>query len=78
VDDRVNLGVLVKDIIKGLLVCNIHLIETWSLASDELDAVDNFLVSIVEVVDNDNIVVGLEEGDDGERTNVAAATIERC
>lgn len=74
-DDRVNLGVLVEDIVESLLVGNVHLVELWSLSSDELNAVDDFIVGVVEIVDNDNVVVGLEEGDDSERTNVAAATV---
>lgn len=45
------------------------------MASDELDAVDDFGRGVVEVVDDDNLVASFEESDDGEGANVAAATI---
>lgn len=74
VDDRVNLGVLLEDIVKGLLVCNVHAVEVRTLAGEHLNAVDDLGGAIGEVVDDDDFVVGLEEGDDGEGTDVAAAT----
>jgi hypothetical protein len=45
------------------------------LAADELDAIDDLLGGVVEIVDDDNLVVCLEEGKCCERTNVASATV---
>jgi hypothetical protein len=50
------------------------LVEGWSLAADELNAVDDFWRGVVEVVDNDDLVVGLEESKSCEGANVASAT----
>jgi len=55
-----------KDIVQGLLVRNVHVVELRALSGDELDAVDDFLLRVVEVVDDDDIVVGLEQGKDCE------------
>jgi len=66
VDDRVDLWVFGKDIVQGLLVRNVHVVELRALSGDELDAVDDFLLRVVEVVDDDDIVVGLEQGKDCE------------
>ena len=65
-NDRVDLWVFREDFVQGLLVCNVHVVEGRALSGDELDAVDDFLLSIVEVVDDDDIVVGLEKGKDCE------------
>ena len=44
------------------------------MASDELNAVYDFRGGIVEVVDNDDFVVGLKKGERRERANVAGST----
>jgi len=46
-----------------------------ALAGDELNAVENFVRGIVEIVDNDDFIASLKEGDTGEGANVAAATV---
>jgi len=66
VDDRVDLWVFREDVVQGLLVRNVHVVELRALSGDELDAVDDFLLRVVEVVDDDDIVVGLEQGKDCE------------
>ena len=65
-DDRVDLWVFREDVVQGLLVRNVHVVELRALSGDELDAVDDFLLRVVEVVDDDDIVVGLEQGKDCE------------
>jgi hypothetical protein len=44
-----------------------------SLARDELDAVDDLFGGVVEVVDDDHFVVGLEQGQGCEGADVARA-----
>lgn len=75
VDDIVDVWVLVEDSVQRLLVRNIDLLVLWSLSADELDAVEDLVGGVVEVVDNDDLVVGFEKRKGGERANVARATI---
>jgi hypothetical protein len=74
VDDIVNVWVLGKDLVQRGLVGDVALVEGWPLAADELDAVDDFLGGVVEVVDDDDLVVCLEERERCEGANVASAT----
>lgn len=73
-DDIVNVRVLLEDLVEGSLVLDVELVELGSLAADELDAVDDFRVGVVEVVNNDDLVVSLEESEGCEGANVAGAT----
>ena len=65
-NDRVDLWMFREDFVQGLPVCDVLVVEGRALSGDELDAVDDFFLSIVEVVHNDNIVVGLEKGENCE------------
>jgi hypothetical protein len=76
VDHIVNVGVVVKDLVESSLVADVGLVELGSLAADELNAVDDFLGGVVETVDDDDLVVGFEEGQSGKGANVACATVE--
>ena len=74
VDDIVNVWVLLKHLVECRLICYIDLVEGWSLAADELDAVDDFWGGVVEVVDDDDLVVCFEEGEGCKGANVASTT----
>jgi hypothetical protein len=54
----VNVGVFIKDLVKSSLVCDIGLIELGPLAADEFNAVEDFLRGVVQIVDDDDLVVG--------------------
>ena len=71
VNDRVNGGVLGEDIVEGLLVGDVDLVEVGAAAADELDAVEGDLGGVVEVVDNDDVVAVLKENQRREGANVA-------
>ena len=75
VDDIVDVRVLVEDGIQALLVGNVTVVVLGTLAADQFDAVEDFLGRVVEVVDDDDLVVGLEKGQGGEGANVAGATV---
>lgn len=66
VNDAVNVAVLLEDGIEGLLVGDIALGILGLLAADQLNAVDDFLGGVVEVVNDDDLVAGFEEGEGGE------------
>lgn len=65
-NDTIDLGVLIKDLVQGGLVRDVHLVELWSLAADELNAVEGHLGRVVEVIDNHHLVAVLEKGKGGE------------
>lgn len=73
-DDAVNLGVLGEDLVESGLVCDVGLVELWSLAADELDAVQGHLGGVVEVIDNHDLVAVLEQGEGCEGSNVTGTT----
>lgn len=70
----VNGRVLGEDLIDGLLICDVDLVEGGAATAEELNSVQRNLRGVVEVVDNHNIVAVLEESEGGEATNVASAT----
>lgn len=75
-DDIVDVRVLLEDFVESGLVCDVALVERRSLAADELDAIDDFWRGVVEVIDNNDLVVGFEKSESSEGANVARAT--RC
>lgn len=75
VDDIVDVGVLGKDLLDGFFVGDVDVVEGRSLAANRLNAVDNFLRRVVKIVDNDDLVVGLEEGESSEASDVSGSTV---
>lgn len=73
-NDRVNIGVGLEDLVKGRGVGDIELGELGLLAGDQLDAAEGLIGGVVEVVGDDDLVAGLEEGEGGEGADVAGAT----
>lgn len=74
VDNAVNVGVGLEHLVKGILLSDIELDELGLLARDQLNTLESLGRRVVQVVSNDNLVTGLEEGKGGERANVARAT----
>jgi hypothetical protein len=74
VNNIVDIWVLLKDLVKGSLICDIAFVKSRPLAADELDAVNDFLGRVVEVVDDDDLVVGFQKGESREGANVAGTT----
>ncbi|KAH5441296.1 hypothetical protein HBI47_043770 [Parastagonospora nodorum] len=74
VNDIVNVWVLFEDLVERSFVGDVGLVEGWSLAADELDAIDDFGRRVVEIVDDDDLVVCLEKSESCEGANVARAT----
>ena len=74
VDNTVNLGVLLEDLVETFLVCNVDVVVYWLLSTDALNSIQDLLGRVVEVVNNHDFVAGFEEGKDGEGANVACAT----
>ena len=73
-DHTINLGMFLKELVKGGLVRNIELEELRSLPTDELNTIKNFIARIVQVVCNDYIVACFEKRKCSKRPNVASST----
>lgn len=74
VDDAVNVGVGLEDLVEGSLVGDIELGELGLLAGDQLNALQGLGRGVVQVVGDDDLVASLEQSEGGERANVARAT----
>lgn len=74
VDDAVNIWMRIKDLVKLRLIRDIAGVVLGSLSCDELDSVDGFLRRVIQIVDNDNLVVGLQQRQSCERANVPGST----
>jgi len=72
VDDIVNVRMLLEHFIQPCLVGDVDLVEDGAFSAEELNAVDDFLGRIVQIVDYDDLVVCIKEGKDGEGANVAS------
>lgn len=70
----VNVRMRLKDLVETGLVGDIQLSKFGPLAGDQLDAVESLSRGIVEVIGNDDLVAGLEQGEGGEGANVAGTT----
>jgi hypothetical protein len=75
VDDIVDVGMVGKDLLEGLLVGDVGIVEDGSLSANGLDAVEDFLGRVVQIVDNDNLVIGLEQGEGCEAADVSGSTV---
>lgn len=65
---------LLEDLVQFLLVGDVRRVVLGPLAADELNAVEHLFGGVVEVVNDDDLVVGLEESESSERADVAGAT----
>lgn len=75
-DDAVDGGVLGKDLVQRLLVGDVDLVKVGAAAGQQLDPVNRNLGRVVEAVDNDDIVAGVEQGQSREGADVASATAD--
>lgn len=74
VDDTVNVRVFGEDLVERLLVGNVDLVVFRLLSADKFYAIQNLGRRVVEVVDDDDLVVGFEERKGRKGANVASAT----
>ena len=79
-NDIIDIRVLLEHLIQCLFIGDVERVVLGFLAADQLNAVQDLFGGVVEVVDDDDLVVGLEESERGERADVAGATGEqkRC
>lgn len=73
-DNTVNGGVLLEDLVESGLVRDIGLVKLGALAADEFNAVKSYLGGVVEVIDNHHIIAVLEERQGGEGADIAGTT----
>lgn len=61
-----------EDAVKGSFITHIDIMKMRSLSAYQFNAIEGFFGGIVEVVDDDDLVVGLEQGKGSEGANVAS------
>ena len=75
-DDTVNIGMLVEDLVKRRLVRDVDLVKCRSNTGQQLDAVYDLVCRILQIIDDYDLVAGILKRKDCERTNVAGTTAE--
>lgn len=75
-DDAVNIGMVLEQLVEGAIVGDIDLVELRPLAGKQFDAIDGLLGRIVQVVGDDDFVASFQQGQGGERSNVSGASAE--
>lgn len=75
VDDAVDVWVFGEDIIEGLFVGDIEVVELGPLSGEQFYAVDDFRRRVAQIVDDDHFVVGFEEREGGKGADIACATV---
>lgn len=74
----VNIRVRIEHLLERLLIGDIELKELRPLPTDQLDAIDNLLGRVLQVVSDDDFVAGFQQRERRERANVPGTTaIER-
>lgn len=73
-NDAVDVGVSLEDLIEVLLVGDIELDKLGLLAADSLNAVQSLSRRVVEVISNNHLVARLKKGEGGEGANIAGTT----
>ena len=62
VNDTVDIRMRSKDIVQPFFICDINVVELWSLAAEQLNAVEGDFGGIVEGVDDYDFVAMFEKG----------------
>lgn len=61
-----------EDAVKGSFITHIDVVKMRSLSAYRFNAIECFFGGIVEIVDNNDLVVGLEQGKGSEGANIAS------
>lgn len=77
-DNAVNVGVGLEDLIESRLVGDIQLGKLGFLAANQLNALQRLGGGVGQVVRDNDLVASLEEREGGERANVARSTNGEC
>ena len=73
-NDAVNVGVGLEDLVEAILLGDIKLDELGLLAADSLNTVEGLGGGVVQVISDDDLVASLEQGEGGEGANVTGTT----
>jgi hypothetical protein len=75
VNNAVNVGVSLEDLVEAILIGDIDLDELGLLAADSLNTVEGLGGGVVQVISDNDLVASLEEGQGGEGANVTGTTM---
>ena len=71
-NDTVNVRVFSEHLVKCSFICDIEVVEPRPLAAYEFNAIKDLLRRIVQIICNNNLVVGLQKGEGGKRPNISS------
>jgi hypothetical protein len=71
VDDVVDVGVLRKDVVQLVFVGDVGIVQFWPDSGQQLNTIDCLAGRVAKVVDNDDFVSRLNQGQDRKGPNVA-------
>lgn len=74
-NNAVNVGVSLKDLVEAILIGDIDLDELGLLAANSLNTVEGLGGGVVQVISDNDLVASLEEGKGGEGANVTGTTM---
>lgn len=77
VNNAVNVGVRLENLVESGLIGHIELSELRLLARDQLNALESLVGGVVEVVCDNNFVASFEQSKSGEGANVTGTTVMR-
>jgi hypothetical protein len=75
VDDAVDIGIFREDLLQSLLICNVDLVEIWSLSAQEFNAIERDYRRVIQTIDDDDFIAMLEESERSEGANIAGASM---
>lgn len=75
VDYTVQIGMGLKDFVKRLLVGDIDLSKLRPLPTDQFNAIQGLDRGIIQVISDDNLVTGFEQGQGRKRPNVSRSAL---
>lgn len=75
-NDAVDVWMRIEDFVDGSLIPHVNIMKLRASAADQFDAIERFLGRVVEIVKDNYVVVGLEQGKGSEGTNVAGPTVD--
>ena len=73
-DHIIDIRMRVKDFVEGRFIRDIDVVESRSNSGNELDAVDDLVRGVSEIINDDYLIVGFEKRDNGERANITGPT----
>ncbi len=74
-NDAIDVWMRIEDFVDGSLIPHVDIMKLRAFSADQFNAIERFLGRVVEIVEDYDVVVGLEQGKGSKGTNVAGPTV---